>query len=78
MDERLPGAAERAATAPGGVQLHDILERGGSIEWARQTAAAFAEAAADELDNVAFAGVPPTPDLDWLRSCVPFLVGRDA
>jgi geranylgeranyl pyrophosphate synthase/uncharacterized protein with NAD-binding domain and iron-sulfur cluster len=60
------------------LRLHDILDRGGSIEWARQSAAAFAEAAAHELDDVAFAGVPPSPDLAWLRSCVPFLVGRDA
>jgi geranylgeranyl pyrophosphate synthase len=60
------------------LRLHDILERGGSIEWARQSAATFAEAAAHELDTVAFAGVPPSPDLDWLRSCVPFLIGRDA
>jgi len=28
--------------------------------------------------HVAFAGVPPSPDLEWLRSCVPFLVARDA
>jgi geranylgeranyl pyrophosphate synthase/uncharacterized protein with NAD-binding domain and iron-sulfur cluster len=60
------------------LKLHGILERGGSIEWARQSATAFAEAAAHELDDVAFAGVPPSADLDWLRSCVPFLVGRDA
>jgi geranylgeranyl pyrophosphate synthase/uncharacterized protein with NAD-binding domain and iron-sulfur cluster len=60
------------------LRLHDILDRGGSIEWARQSAAAFAEAAARELDEVAFARVPSSPDLDWLRSCVPFLVGRDA
>jgi geranylgeranyl pyrophosphate synthase/uncharacterized protein with NAD-binding domain and iron-sulfur cluster len=60
------------------LKLHHVLERGGSIQWARQSAAAFAEAAALEFDNVAFAGVPSSPDLDWLRSCVPFLVGRDA
>jgi geranylgeranyl pyrophosphate synthase len=67
-DRRLPREVFR---------LHDILERGGSIEWARQSAAAFAEAAARELDEVAFAGVPPGPDLDWLRSCIPFLVSRE-
>jgi geranylgeranyl pyrophosphate synthase/uncharacterized protein with NAD-binding domain and iron-sulfur cluster len=60
------------------LKLHDILERGGSIEWARQSAATFAEAAAHELESVAFAGVPASADLEWLRSCVPFLVGRDA
>ena len=37
-----------------------------------------AEAAAREFDGVAFAGVPPSPDLDWLRACVDFLVQRDA
>jgi geranylgeranyl pyrophosphate synthase/uncharacterized protein with NAD-binding domain and iron-sulfur cluster len=58
-------------------RLHDILERAGSIEWARESAATFAKAAARELDDVAFVGVPPSADLDWLRSCVPFLVGRD-
>ena len=28
--------------------------------------------------EVAFAGVKPSPDLDWLRRCVDFVVGRDA
>jgi hypothetical protein len=51
---------------------------GGSIEWARLSAAAFAEAAAHEFDSVAFADVPASPDLDWLRSSVGFLVDRDA
>ena len=60
------------------LKLHDILERGGSIEWARKSAATFAEAAAHELESVAFAGVRASADLEWLRSCVPFLVGRDA
>jgi hypothetical protein len=59
------------------LRLHGILERGGSIAWARQSAAGFAEAAAHELDNVAFAGVSPSPDLDWLRSCASFLVARE-
>jgi geranylgeranyl pyrophosphate synthase/uncharacterized protein with NAD-binding domain and iron-sulfur cluster len=60
------------------LRLHEMLERGGSIEWARQAAAAFAGAAAKEFETVAFADVPPSADLEWLRSCVPFLVGRDA
>ena len=60
------------------LQLHAILERTGSIEWARESAALFARAAAQEFDGVAFAGVAPSRDLDWLRSCVDFLVQRDA
>ena len=60
------------------MRLHDILERGGSIRRAQQSAAALAEAAAQEFHSTAFAGVPASPDLDWLRSCVDFLVQRDA
>jgi len=59
------------------LRLHDMLENGGSIEWARQSARTFADAAASEFDSMAFAGVPASPDLDWLRSCVEFLVKRD-
>ena len=59
------------------MRLHGILERAGSIDWARESAALFAAAAAREFDASAFAGVPPSPDLDWLRSCVDFLVQRD-
>lgn len=59
------------------LRLHNMLESGGSIRWAQQSAAAFAEAAARELERSAFAGVPASPDLDWLRSCVSFLVQRD-
>ncbi len=60
------------------LQLHDMLSRNGSIAWAQQAASAFAEAAAQEFDRSAFAGVPAGPDLDWLRSSVNFLVQRDA
>ena len=31
-----------------------------------------------EFQGSAFAGVPESPDLNWLRSCVDFLVRRDA
>jgi geranylgeranyl pyrophosphate synthase len=60
------------------VRLHDMLTAGGSIEWARQSAGAFADAAAREFDSVTFADVPAGPDLDWLRWSVQFLVDRDA
>jgi geranylgeranyl pyrophosphate synthase len=60
------------------LRLHQIVANGGSIEWAQQGAAAFAEAAMREFHGSAFAGVPPSPDLDWLRGCIDFLVQRDA
>jgi hypothetical protein len=38
----------------------------------------FADAAALEFDNSTFVGAPGSPDLDWLRACVDYLVRRDA
>jgi geranylgeranyl pyrophosphate synthase len=60
------------------LRLHKILATSGSIAWAQQSAAAFAEAAAREFEGCAFAGAPEGPDLNWLRACVDFLVQRDA
>jgi geranylgeranyl pyrophosphate synthase len=60
------------------VRLHQIVADAGSISWAQQAAAAFAEAARREFEDSAFAGAPASPDLDWLRGCVNFLVNRDA
>ena len=60
------------------LRLHQMILSSGSIAWAEQTAAAFAEAAAREFDSSAFAGVPASPDLEWLRGCVDYLVRRDA
>ena len=60
------------------LHLRQILARTGSIEWAQQSAAAFAEAAKREFDETAFAGVPAGPDLQWLRGCVDFIVQRNA
>ncbi len=59
------------------MRLHQILAGGGSIAWAQQAATAFAQAAAQEFRSRAFAGVPASPDLDWLGSCVDYLVQRD-
>jgi geranylgeranyl pyrophosphate synthase/uncharacterized protein with NAD-binding domain and iron-sulfur cluster len=59
-------------------RLHEIMARGGSIQWAQQAASEFAQAASREFDESAFAGVPAGPDLAWLRSAVDFLVSRDA
>jgi geranylgeranyl pyrophosphate synthase/uncharacterized protein with NAD-binding domain and iron-sulfur cluster len=60
------------------LRLHQMIVSSGSIAWAEQTADAFAEAAAREFDNSAFSGVPASPDLEWLRGCVDYLVRRDA
>jgi geranylgeranyl pyrophosphate synthase len=60
------------------LRLHDIIASNGSIEWARQAAKTFADAATLEFDNSAFVGAPANPDLDWLRACVDYLVRRDA
>jgi geranylgeranyl pyrophosphate synthase/uncharacterized protein with NAD-binding domain and iron-sulfur cluster len=60
------------------LRLHQMILDSGSIEWAEQSAAGFAAAAAREFEESAFAGVPASPDLEWLRSCVEYLVRRDA
>jgi geranylgeranyl pyrophosphate synthase/uncharacterized protein with NAD-binding domain and iron-sulfur cluster len=58
-------------------RLHQLLEVNGSIDWAVQVAQAFTEAAIAEFAGNAFAGVPPGPDLDWLRACIDYLLQRD-
>jgi geranylgeranyl pyrophosphate synthase/uncharacterized protein with NAD-binding domain and iron-sulfur cluster len=58
-------------------RLQQIIAGAGSLQWAQQAAAAFAEAAAREFDSSAFRGARPGPDLDWLRNCIDFLVRRD-
>jgi hypothetical protein len=60
------------------LRLHQILANGGSIQWAQQSATAFAEAAAREFQKSAFAGLAATPDLEWLRACIDFVVKRQA
>ena len=59
------------------LRLHRIVEEAGSIAWAGRAAAAFADAAANDFDARAFAGVPAGADLDWLRACTELLVRRD-
>jgi hypothetical protein len=59
------------------LRLHQMTASGGSIEWAQRTATAFGEAAAREFDSSAFEGVPASPDLEWLRAGVDYLVRRD-
>ena len=58
-------------------RLHQVLDGTGSIAWAAQAARDFAAAAAAEFENSAFAGVPASADLDWLRSCAAFVIARD-
>jgi geranylgeranyl pyrophosphate synthase/uncharacterized protein with NAD-binding domain and iron-sulfur cluster len=60
------------------LHLRQILSRTGSIAWAQQSAAAFAEAAKREFDETSFAGASASPDLQWLRGCVDFIVQRNA
>lgn len=60
------------------LRLHDIIASNESIERARQAANAFAEAAAREFDDSAFVGAPTSPELDWLRAWIEYLVRRDA
>ena len=44
----------------------------------QQSAVAFAEAAKWEFEEKAFVGVPASPDLEWLRKSVDFIVQRNA
>jgi geranylgeranyl pyrophosphate synthase/uncharacterized protein with NAD-binding domain and iron-sulfur cluster len=60
------------------LRLHQIIASGGGVQWAQQAAAAFADAAARAFHSSAFAGVPKSPDLEWLLACINFLVQRDA
>jgi hypothetical protein len=60
------------------LRLRQIIDRAGSLETARNSAAALAQAAAGEFTSSAFAGVPASADLKWLRDCIDFLVQRDA
>jgi geranylgeranyl pyrophosphate synthase/uncharacterized protein with NAD-binding domain and iron-sulfur cluster len=60
------------------LRLHQIIASGGSIQWAQQAAAAFAQAAAREFESSAFAGVNANPDLDWLRALSDFVAEREA
>jgi hypothetical protein len=74
----LPYRRRRRTRLPREVlRLHQIISGGGGIRWAQQVAAAFAEAAVHEFDTSAFAGVPASADLEWLRACVDYLLRRD-
>jgi geranylgeranyl diphosphate synthase type II len=56
--------------------VYEMLSRHGSIEYGRQAARQFAQAAAREFD-VAYGDAPPGADLDFLRAFVEYLVRRE-
>jgi geranylgeranyl pyrophosphate synthase/uncharacterized protein with NAD-binding domain and iron-sulfur cluster len=56
--------------------IYELLTRTGSVQWARRAAAALSVAAGNELP-VAFAGARDGPDLDFVRSLVEYVTGRD-
>jgi geranylgeranyl pyrophosphate synthase len=53
-----------------------LLGATGSVEWARQAAAALSRAAVDELP-AAYAGALDGPDLEFVRSLADYVVERD-
>jgi geranylgeranyl pyrophosphate synthase len=57
-------------------ELNQVLQEGGSIEWARRVASALTVAARDALP-MAYAGANESPDLEFVRSLVDYLVARD-
>jgi geranylgeranyl pyrophosphate synthase/uncharacterized protein with NAD-binding domain and iron-sulfur cluster len=58
------------------VEVQDLLDSVGSMDWARRAAAALSSAAQRELPE-AFAGAGDGPDLDFVRSLVAYTVERD-
>ncbi len=56
--------------------IHNLLARTGSLEWARAAGRDLAEAARDELDT-AFSGATDGPDLAFVRALVDYVVTRD-
>jgi geranylgeranyl pyrophosphate synthase/uncharacterized protein with NAD-binding domain and iron-sulfur cluster len=60
------------------LRLHQIIANSGAIEWAQQAAGALSRAALREFHDRAFAGVPESSDLEWLRGCIDFLVKRQS
>jgi geranylgeranyl diphosphate synthase type II len=68
----------RAERSPGDVAwLYALMQRYGSIEYAKAAAQKFAAAARAELD-VAYRGARPGPDLGFLRSLLDYMVSREA
>jgi geranylgeranyl pyrophosphate synthase len=56
--------------------IYDLLSQHGSIDYAREAARTFAEAAKREFD-LAYAPAVPGPDLDFLGSLVDYMINRE-
>lgn len=57
------------------LEISDILQQSGSLEWSRQVAQELSTAASEALP-VAFAGASEGPDLNFIRSLSRYLVER--
>jgi geranylgeranyl diphosphate synthase type II len=57
--------------------IYELLQRYGSIEYARRAAREFADAARREFDQ-AYAQATPGADLEFLRALVGYMLSRDA
>ena len=57
--------------------IYDLLHQHGSLEYARDAASTFAEAAKREFD-VAYAPAMPGPDSDFLKLLVDYMISREA
>ncbi len=78
LDEQLPGTAARTSLAARGAAPAPDHRRAGSIELGAARRQPSRRLRPREFKNSAFAGVPASPDLKWLRACIDFLVQRDA
>jgi geranylgeranyl diphosphate synthase type II len=57
--------------------IYDLLRKHGSIDYAREAARTFAQAAKRQFD-VAYTPARPGPDLDFLESLVDYMISREA
>jgi geranylgeranyl diphosphate synthase type II len=74
---RLLGGDRRARDADAVAWIRGLMDEYGSIDFARSIATGIAELAADAF-TVAFAGVPPSRDRDFLAALPEFVVERAA
>ena len=71
-------AKPRAGRLPREVAwIYELLHKHGSIDYAREAARTFAEAARREFD-VAYGPALPGPDLDFLKLLVDYMINREA
>jgi geranylgeranyl diphosphate synthase type II len=57
-------------------EIRHLMEVHGSIRFASDYGAGIASAALDAFDD-AFSSVPPSSDTEFIRSLVPYMIGRD-